>query len=61
MAPGVWDDETDPVPNEPTDAQVAAESRAGVQHFGYDISGSYIVATPNGHSTQGVGTQWCIS
>ncbi len=56
---GVWDDETDPIPNAPTDAQVAAEALAGVRHFGYNASGSYIVATPNGHSTQGFATQWC--
>lgn len=56
---GVWDDETDAVPTSPTDAQVAAESLAGVKHFGYDANASYIVATPTGHSTSGFGTSWC--
>lgn len=56
---GVWDDETDAVPESPTDIQVAAESFAGVQHFGYDANGSYVVATPIGHHTYGFGTKWC--
>lgn len=56
---GVWDDETDPVPNQPTDGQVATEALAGVSHFKYNANGSYIVSTPHGHNTQGFGTQWC--
>ena len=56
---GVWDDETDAVPANPSDLQVAAEAFVGVQHFGYDANGSYIVATPIGHHTPGFGTQWC--
>jgi hypothetical protein len=56
---GIWDDEKDGVAPYPTDAQVAAEALAGVAHFGYDANGSYIVATPHGHSSQGFGTQWC--
>lgn len=56
---GLWDDETNAVPNNPTDAQVAAEALAGVAHFGYDANGSYVVATPHGHNTFGFGTQWC--
>ncbi len=56
---GVWDDETDAVPQYPTDAQVATESLAGVKHFGYNANGSYIVATPNGRNSQGFGSQWC--
>lgn len=56
---GIWDDETNSVPSNPTDAQVSAESLQGVAHFGYDASASYIVATPHGHSTSGFGTQWC--
>jgi serine protease len=56
---GVWDDETNAVPGNPNDAQVAAEALKGVAKFGYDAGGSYIVATPHGHSTQGFGTQWC--
>ncbi|HEY2476008.1 MAG TPA: hypothetical protein VGI19_14555 [Candidatus Cybelea sp.] len=56
---GVWDDEKDAVPQNPTDAQVAAEAQVGVTHFGYDPNGSYVVATPNGHNSTGFGTQWC--
>jgi hypothetical protein len=43
---GVWFDDEHLVPAEPTDAQVAQESLQGVSHFGYDVNGSYIVATP---------------
>jgi len=50
---GVWDDETDAVPANPTDAQVAAEANVGVTHFGFDPNGSYIVATPNGRNSAG--------
>jgi serine protease len=56
---GVWDDETNAVPSNPTDAQVAAESLQGVAHFGYNANASYIVATPTGHSSSGFGTEWC--
>lgn len=56
---GAWDDETNPVPNSPTDAQVATEALAGVAHFGYDPNGSYVVATPHLHSSAGFGTQFC--
>lgn len=56
---GIWVDQTDPVPTNPSDLQVATEALAGVAHFGYNANGSYIVATPHGHSTPGFGTQWC--
>jgi hypothetical protein len=56
---GVWFDNTDPVPQSPTDEQVAEESLNGVTHFGYNVNGSYVVATPHGHSTSGFGTEWC--
>src|SRR5580658_8251844 len=56
---GVWFDTTDPVPQNPTDQDVAAESLNGVKHFGYDVNGSYVVATPHGHSSYGFGTAWC--
>jgi hypothetical protein len=58
---GVWFDNTDAVPAEPTDLQVANEALNGVSHFGYDANGSYVVATPHGRSTIGFGTQWCAS
>ncbi len=56
---GVWDDETNTVPTHPTDSQIATEALNGVSHFGYDAGGSYVVATPTGHSTIGFGTSWC--
>jgi serine protease len=56
---GAWEDDAGGVPAHPTDAQVAAESIRGVAHFGYDPNGSYVVATPHGHSSTGFGTQWC--
>jgi hypothetical protein len=56
---GIWYDQTNAVPSNPSDAQVAAESLQGVKQFGYDANGTYVVATPHGHSTPGFGTQWC--
>jgi hypothetical protein len=56
---GWWYDEKDVIPQNPTDAQVAQEAQAGVGHFGYNSSGSYVVALPPGRYTQGFGTQWC--
>ena len=55
----IWNDNTNPVPAHPTDAQVAAEALVGVAHFGYTANGSYIVATPHGKSIQGFGTSFC--
>jgi hypothetical protein len=56
---GAWFDNKNPVPENPTDAQVAQESLNGVTQFGYDVNASYVVATPHGHSSQGFGTQFC--
>ncbi|HEY2476035.1 MAG TPA: hypothetical protein VGI19_14690 [Candidatus Cybelea sp.] len=56
---GAWEDDTDPVPANPTDAQVEAEASAGVKHFGFNPNGSYVVATPHDHSTQGFGSSFC--
>jgi hypothetical protein len=56
---GVWTDNTNPVPSSPTQSQIAAEALAGVAHFGYNANGSYVVATPTGHSQSGFGTQFC--
>jgi serine protease len=56
---GVWADNTDSVPSNPSDAQVAAEALLGVTHFGYNANGSYVVATPTGHSTPGFGSSFC--
>ena len=56
---GAWEDDGAAVPAHPTDAQVAAEAIRGVAHFGYDPNGSYVVATPHGHSTTGFGSDFC--
>ncbi|HLY03513.1 MAG TPA: hypothetical protein VKR56_13595 [Candidatus Cybelea sp.] len=56
---GVWFDNTNQIPQNPTDIQVGNESLAGVAHFGYDGNASYVVATAHDHSTVGFGTQWC--
>jgi hypothetical protein len=56
---GVWNDNTNPVPAQPTGAQVAAEALAGVARFGYNANGSYVVATPTGHSSYGFGSSFC--
>lgn len=56
---GVWDDEQDAIPKNPTDAQVADEALRGVKKLGYDPNGSYIVATAHDHNSAGFGTQWC--
>jgi serine protease len=56
---GILDDETNPVPTNPSDSQVAQEALYGVQHFGYNANASYVVATPHGHSTIGFATSWC--
>jgi len=56
---GEWADNTTPVPSHPTDSQVAQEALNGVAHFGYDPSGSYVVATPTQHSSSGFGSVWC--
>ena len=55
---GVWFDNS-AIPQNPTDAQIAAEAVKGVAKLGYDADGSYVVATASGHSSQGFGTQWC--
>ena len=54
-----WNDNATAVPAHPTDSQIAAEALLGVQHFGYDPNGSYVVATPHGRSSTGFGSQWC--
>jgi len=56
---GIWEDDTNAVPAHPSDSQVAAEAVALVNHFGYDPNGSYVVATPTGHSSSGFGTSYC--
>lgn len=55
---GVWSYKKK-TPDFPTDSQVAAVALEGVKHFGYDANGSYVVATPHGHSSAGFATSWC--
>jgi hypothetical protein len=56
---GIWEDDTDAVPTNPSQSQVAAEAGVGVTHFGFDPNGEYVVATPHGRSTPGFGTSFC--
>jgi serine protease len=57
---GTWNDDTNPVPTSPTDAQIAAEAVNLANHFGgSDPNASYIVATPTRHNTSGFARQWC--
>lgn len=55
----VWYDETNKVPKSPTDAQIAAEALAAHNHFGATFEDLFVVATPQGRSTAGFGTEWC--
>lgn len=59
MLAGVWDDEQNPIPSSPTDAQVAAEAVRSTAEFGFDPNGAYIVATAHNHNTSGFGTSFC--
>jgi len=59
MLAGVWDDDQNPIPSSPTDAQVAAEALRAVSMFGFDKNGAYIVATAHNHNTAGFGTTFC--
>lgn len=56
---GFWNDDTNPIAAHPSDGQVAAESLAGVAHFGYDPNGSYVVVTAHLHSSSGFGSSFC--
>jgi serine protease len=55
----VWEDDTNPVPNSPSDSQIAAEALKLVAQVGYDPNGSYIVQTPHNHNSQGFGSSFC--
>jgi hypothetical protein len=50
---GVWHDNTNPLPANPSDAQIQAEASAASSHFGGDPDGIYFVATPQNHATPG--------
>ncbi len=58
---GTWADSTNPVPSNPTDAQIQAEAVVAAKHFGVgnSVNVQIVVATPTGHSTSGFGTSFC--
>ncbi|MGC8550682.1 MAG: hypothetical protein ACP5M4_13385 [Acidobacteriaceae bacterium] len=61
---GAWYDNTSAAPTNPTQADIAAEAVNAATFFGNTATGSnantqYIIATPNGDSTVGFGTQFC--
>jgi hypothetical protein len=57
---GAWADDTDAIPSQPTDAQVAAEAIKLVRHFGgFDPNGAYVVHTAHDHNTSGFGSAFC--
>ncbi len=61
---GTWADNTNPIPNSPTDADIQAEAVRAAAHFGNTTAASnastqYIVDTPHGNSTSGFNTSWC--
>ncbi len=61
---GAWFDNASAAPTNPTEADVAAEAVNAATFFGNTAAGSnentqYIIATPNGDSTVGFGTQFC--
>jgi len=55
---GSWVD-TSPIPNSPTDEQIAAVALKAVAHFGYNANGIYVIATAHKHSEAGFGSHWC--
>jgi len=55
---GSWLDNS-PIPNSPSDPQIAKEALAAVVHFGYDANGVYVVMTAHKHSEAGFGVHWC--
>ncbi|MBV8153897.1 MAG: hypothetical protein JOY98_05710 [Candidatus Eremiobacteraeota bacterium] len=55
-----WNDNTNAVPSQPTDAQIQAEAQNLAAHCGsHDQNTSFVVSTPHGHNTSGFATQWC--
>jgi hypothetical protein len=55
---GTWVDAS-AVPTSPTDAQIQAEAAKGEAHFGYNVDGNYVVATPHLHNSAGFGSTFC--
>jgi len=61
---GTWSDDTNPVPTNPTHADVQAEAVRAAAFFGNvtaasNQSAQYVIDTPSGNSTTGFGVTWC--
>jgi len=56
----VWADNVNAAPAHATDSQVQSEAWQGVNHFGYDANGAYIVVSSYNHDPQGfLSSGWC--
>jgi len=55
---GTWSDTT-PVPQTPSNSDIAAAAVRLERHFGYSANATYFVLTPSGKSAVGFGTSWC--
>jgi serine protease len=61
---GEWVDNTNAIPSQPSQSQLAAEAVRAAAFFGNTTSGvnanaQYVIATPHGNSSSGFGTQYC--
>lgn len=57
---GSWVDTVNPIPTQPTDAQIQQEAQRAATHFGVSgIQYSILVQTEHGHNSAGFGTQFC--
>ncbi|HTA38542.1 MAG TPA: hypothetical protein VK760_05680 [Candidatus Acidoferrales bacterium] len=57
---GTWNDNTNPVPAAPTQAQIAAEAVKLAAYEGvYSQNAAYVVVLPHAHSPAGFGTAFC--
>ncbi|HEV2954343.1 MAG TPA: hypothetical protein VG015_09645, partial [Candidatus Dormibacteraeota bacterium] len=61
---GTWNDNTNPIPNSPSDAAIQQEAVTAANHFsaGTSVNVQIVVATPTGKSTPGFvanGGNWC--
>lgn len=64
MLAGTWSDNVNPVPTNPTDADIQAEAKRAAANFknttaDLNANAQYIIDTPQGNSTTGFATQWC--
>jgi serine protease len=57
---GSWNDNTNSIPLQPTQAEVAAEATRAAEHFAnYSPNALYVVALEKGKDPSGFGAQWC--